>query len=356
MTNLRTHVFFVLCLLCTTLLQAATADIVSYNASGECLGAQSNLSSAIQSAGANGRVVIGAGEVVLSACCDITTPGITIEGAGAEATVITGSAATFNNRTDGLASLNLNSRYKALLRTTTDVTLRNLSIDGGACGLKISVWIFSYMADFNAIRMNGNQNGATVRMYGVHVRGALTKSLIQVGSGANYTHAYAYGCRISKNGGDDIYASVDIASDASSFWSTGTYFEGLVQGNAQTEDAGYYQVAFEGQYGGATSARQIYTTTIPAAIDYYNSHRNLAGMIPALLDRDVRSGEVVIRQMTDDLCNANIDLYGYNKKERRQLARDFRDVLIAAQDDLRRAGNDVKVQDLIDDLNFMLDY
>lgn len=345
-------------ILCTLLLSlqtmwaadaVTTATITAYNAGGDLVGTgYSSIKAACSAAGTNGRVVIGEGVFVVTSRDDIATSGVTVQGAGKDLTVITGKASKFNNTTNGLASSNLSSSYKCILGASANCVIRDLTIDGGDCGvLKSSFMGFKTYADFDAVRFNGSTSTAEITMYNVNVKGALTKSTMQVGTGTGsnpkyIAHVTMYGCNVSKNQDSQFYANIDVTNNGSWVKAYSSYFEGFTQGAITTDDnCNYsYQMAYRyGTNGSSTSARtETYHASIENLMDWYETNHSFAAFMPALKAEDLNSGKNVLESMVYDLADCSIDMCSKTKAEKWILLNRFTEDIESGKTALKDGG------------------
>lgn len=195
----------------------STATITAYNSSDAQVGTTyATLDAAAAAAGQGGKVCISAGVLEVNGRQTISVSGVTLEGAGRDATIIKPSA-SFANASE--------TNRKAILTIAADeVKVNNLTIDGSVYGSTITG-----ATDFVIIRIN---DGDDVELNNIYVTGS-PKTLIQLGTGNLLTgnsvtvtasDFYCDGMPKTISGGN-TYADIDITNR-----STLTVTSGLVNG------------------------------------------------------------------------------------------------------------------------------
>ena len=152
--------------------EANTATITAKNVSGAVVGSgYSSLGAAAAAAGEYGTVEITAGYIYYDSRQGVSTDNVTITGAGRGATIITTSS-TFANA--------LPKNRKALETFTAEnVTVENLTFDGGAYGRSI-VPDSTEATQFNVVRVNSG----SVHFDNVSIAGS-TRTLLSIGTWGN---------------------------------------------------------------------------------------------------------------------------------------------------------------------------
>lgn len=146
----------------------STATIEAYNASGEFVSSCTSIDAAAQAAGVNGKVKISEGVYYFNGRQTISVPGVTVEGAGRDKTVLYASSAYSR------ASA---TNKKALLTIGADnVTVTGLALDGSIYGDTLS-----QTDDFIVIRIN---EGSSITLNDVAVSGS-KRTLIHVGTSSS---------------------------------------------------------------------------------------------------------------------------------------------------------------------------
>lgn len=151
----------------------STATITAYNSSDAQVGTTyATIDAAAAAAGQGGKVCISAGVLEVNGRQTISVSGITLEGAGRDATIIKPSA-SFANASE--------TNRKAILTIAADnVTVKDLSLDGTDYGSTIDM-ADETEYDFVILRIN---SGSGIVLDDIYVAGS-PKTLIQAGSGSN---------------------------------------------------------------------------------------------------------------------------------------------------------------------------
>lgn len=329
-------------ILCTLLLNlqtmwaadaVATAKIEAFNSVGtKTYSAEpGDLSTAIDQAGANGTVTIGEGVAVVSSLKDINKS-LTIKGAGAGLTTITGKASSYNDPSTGCGMTTAgpsNNSLKALIRiggSNSDVVvnIRDLTLDGGDCGGTYNEMFMGFIPvptahDFDVLRVNGGASAYSVNIYNCVLKGAKAKTIMQVGTGSNKGYVSMYNCKVSKSG-SQFYADVDVVNNGSWTKAYSSYFEGFTQGAITTDDNCNYSYQMDYRYGtngSSTSARkETYHASIENLMDWYETNHSFAAFMPALKAEDLNSGKNVLESMVYDLADCSIDMCSYTKEDK----------------------------------------
>lgn len=132
--------------LCTIGASATNPDITAYaSGSDDPVGTYATIDAAAAAAGVNGRIVLGSGTYEFNGRQSISVEGVTLEGAGMTSTTMTTSAA--------YASGSTTNRKALLTIAASNVTVKNLTIDGGSYGANL-VPTSSEETQFNVVRVN----------------------------------------------------------------------------------------------------------------------------------------------------------------------------------------------------------
>lgn len=132
--------------LCTIGASATNPDITAYaSGSDDPVGTYATIDAAAAAAGVNGRIVLGSGTYEFNGRQSISVEGVTLEGAGMTSTTMTTSAA--------YASASTTNRKALLTIAAPNVTVKNLTIDGGSYGANL-VPTSSVETEFNVVRVN----------------------------------------------------------------------------------------------------------------------------------------------------------------------------------------------------------
>lgn len=180
------------------------ATITAFDASGVQMGTTyTTITAAANAAGANGTVCISEGVLAVNSRQDISVAGVTLEGAGKDATKIVPSA-TFK---DGTVS----ARKTLLAVSANNVTLENLSLDGTSYGETIDM-SNKDQYDFSVLRLN---SGSDIVLNSIYVTGS-PKTLIQIGTSttsATVTANELYCDGMAKSITDgSTYADIDVTN------------------------------------------------------------------------------------------------------------------------------------------------
>ena len=298
----------------------------------EYVGTATDLEDAVtklNNAGANGGLIeISEGTLVVTNRQDITLDNVIIKGAGKTTTTITGDTSKFNNSTDGCGKLwgDPKSEYKTLLGLPAEnLKVMDLTIDGGDCG--------GYLRskDFKTVRVNSG----VAYLENIVIKGNRSRSNLMIGTSDSKSTVYANKAEIAE--ASAVYGAVDAANGT--LITVNSILGGTVVGSVDNLGAGYYKLSYNGL---------VAYTTIPYAIETYNSGDFGGLMTAAFVAENAEQGVSVAQAMTNDLVSGKL-LYGKNCAEMRTLAAQFRTALAGLSADTK-----VDVQDCLDALDAAL--
>ncbi|MBQ3557126.1 MAG: hypothetical protein IJA11_04960, partial [Oscillospiraceae bacterium] len=267
---------------------------------------------------AGGLIEVSEGTLTVTDRQDMSMSNLVIKGAGKSATIITGDADKFNNKTNGLNSNSLSSEFKALLGLSAEnIKVMDMTIDGGSCGaygfLNLTV------KDFKTVRVNSG----TAYLENLVISGKKASCSLMVGTSTSAATVYANGVTVNRP--DHFLSSTTEQTYGSYLDAKGSLLEGVVLGSGADLGAGYYEVT----YSGVTAY-----TTIPYAIEIYEKGMLTSGFVNA---QTTAQGVTVAEAMTADLTSV-IDgsttlLYGKDCDEMKALADEFKTALAGVSDE-----------------------